>query len=148
MNQNDEIQDKSRKYKTKNKLITNARITTNCCYSLWWVTKTKRVMKQMISVLSNTHYSQEQNDKEFDLKPMLEVIIIYADGKEHKLTPKGIKQEVKLSEVRMIVSPVMLESLITDLQLHQKKLNGIRENADKLNALVKHINSDVNEKKP
>ena len=100
-------------------------------------------MKQIISVRSNTHYTQEENDKEFVLKPMMELIIIYADGKEHKLTPKGIKQEVKLSEVRLIVSPYMIESLITDLQLHQKKLAGITANADKLTALVKHIN--VNE---
>jgi hypothetical protein len=99
-------------------------------------------MKQMISVRSNTHYTQEENGKEFELKPMMELIMIYADGKEHKLTPKGIKQDVKLSEVRMIVSPPILESLITDLQLHQKKLTGIRENADKLNALVKHITSN------
>jgi hypothetical protein len=102
-------------------------------------------MKQLLSVRSNTHYTQEENDKEFVLKPMMELIIIYADGKEHKLTPKGIKQEVKLSEVRLIVSPYMIESLITDLQLHQKKLAGITANADKLTALVKHIN--INESK-
>lgn len=102
-------------------------------------------MKQVLSVRSNTHYTQEENDKEFVLKPMMELIVIYVDGKEHKLTPKGIKQEVKLSEVRLIVSPYMLESLITDLQLHQKKLAGITANADKLTALVKHINVNENE---
>ena len=102
-------------------------------------------MKQVLSVRSNTHYTQEENDKEFVLKPMMELIVIYADGKEHKLTPKGIKQEVKLSEVRLIVSPYMLESLITDLQLHQKKLAGITANSDKLTALVKHINVNENE---
>jgi len=102
-------------------------------------------MKQVLSVRSNTHYTQEENDKEFVLKPMMELIVIYTDGKEHKLTPKGIKQEVKLSEVRLIVSPYMLESLITDLQLHQKKLAGITANADKLTALVKHINVNENE---
>ena len=102
-------------------------------------------MKQVLSVRSNTHYTQEENDKEFVLKPMMEIIVIYADGKEHKLTPKGIKQEVKLSEVRLIVSPYMLESLITDLQLHQKKLAGITANADKLTALVKHINVNEND---
>lgn len=103
------------------------------------------IMKQVLSVRSNTHYTQEESDKEFVLKPMMELIVIYADGKEHKLTPKGIKQEVKLSEVRLIVSPYMLESLITDLQLHQKKLAGITANADKLTALVKHINVNENE---
>ena len=103
-------------------------------------------MKQLISVRSNSHYTQEENGTEFELKPMMELILIYADGKDYKLTPKkGISQEVKLSEVRMIVNPAMLEDLITDLKLHQKKLNGIRENADKLNALVKHISSSENE---
>lgn len=49
-------------------------------------------MKQIISVLSNTHYTQDERDTEFVLKPMMELIIVYADGKEHKLTPKGLKQ--------------------------------------------------------
>ena len=39
-------------------------------------------MKQMISVRSNTHYTQEENGKEFELKPMMELIMIYANGKE------------------------------------------------------------------
>jgi hypothetical protein len=99
-------------------------------------------MKQIISVFSNTHYTQEENGKDFVLKPMMELIIVYADGKEHKITPKGLKQEVKCSEVRMIVSPYLLEHLITELQLHKKKLEGITANADKLTALVKHISSD------
>jgi len=102
-------------------------------------------MKQILSVLSNTHYTQDEADKEFTLKPMMELIIIYADGKEHKLTPKGLKQEVKCSEVRMIVSPYMLQALITELQLHQKKLDNITRNADQLSSLVKHINSDFSE---
>lgn len=29
-----------------------------------------------------------------------------------------------------------------DLQLHQKKLEGIRKNANQLNSLVRHITSD------
>ncbi len=99
-------------------------------------------MKQIISVLSNTHYTQDEKDTEFVLKPMMELIIIYADGKEHKLTPKGLEQEIKCSEVRMIVSPFMLQSLITELQLHQKKLDAIIKNADQLTSLVKHIKSE------
>lgn len=104
-------------------------------------------MKQIISVLSNTHYTQDEKDTEFILKPMMELIIIYTDGKEHKLTPKGLKQEVRCSEVRMIVSPFMLESLITDLKLHQKKLDNIIKNADQLSSLVKYMSKDVNDEK-
>lgn len=99
-------------------------------------------MKQIISVFSNTHYTQDEKDTEFVLKPMMELIIVYADGKEHKITPKGLKQEVKCSEVRMIVSPFMLQYLITELQMHQKKLNNITKNADQLSSLVKHITSE------
>ncbi len=99
-------------------------------------------MKQIISVLSNTHYTQDEKDTEFILKPMMELIIVYTNGKEHKLTPKGLKQEVKCTEVRMIVSPFMLQTLITELQLHQKKLNNITKNANQLNSLVKHITSE------
>jgi hypothetical protein len=77
----------------------------------------------------------------------MELIIIYADGKEHKLTPKGLKQEVRCSEVRMIVSPFMLESLITDLKLHQKKLDNIIKKADQLSSLVKYMSKDVNDEK-
>lgn len=99
-------------------------------------------MKAIISVFSNTHYTQDEKDTEFILKPMMELIIVYADGKEHKITPKGLKQEVKCSEVRLIVSPFILQTLITELQLHQKKLNNITKNADQLNSLVKHINSE------
>ena len=54
-------------------------------------------MKQMISVRSNTYYSQDENHKEFELNPMLELIMIYADGKDWKLTPKGLTPQVKVN---------------------------------------------------
>jgi len=97
-------------------------------------------MKEILSVRSNTFYSQKEG-KEFKLDPMLELIIIYVDGKNYKLTKSEVQGSPKLSETRMIVSPELLQSLITDLQLHQTKLEGIRRNADQLNSLVKHITS-------
>ena len=99
-------------------------------------------MKQIISVRSNAYYTQEENPKEFALTPMLEIIIIYTDGKDYKMGKNDISSTPKLSETRMVVSPTMLQSLITDLQLHQKKLDGIRKNSDQLNSLIKHITSD------
>jgi hypothetical protein len=96
-------------------------------------------MKQILSVRSNAYYNQEQNEKEFALKPYLELVIIYTDGKEYKMTPSELKASPKITETRLIVSPELLQSLITDLQLHQKTLEGIRQNADKINALIKHI---------
>lgn len=98
-------------------------------------------MKQIISVRSNTHYTQKEEEKEFRLNPMLELIIIYADGKNYKLTKNDLQSSPKIVETRMIISPEMLQSLITDLQLHQKKLDNIRKNSEQLNSLVKHITS-------
>jgi hypothetical protein len=98
-------------------------------------------MKQMVSVRSNAYYTQEEGEKEFALKPMLELVIIHTDGKNYKLTKNDMESSPKLSESRLIVSPEMLQHLITDLQLHQKKLDGIRKNADELNSFVRHITS-------
>lgn len=99
-------------------------------------------MKQMISVRSNAYYTQEEGQKEFALNAMLELVIIHTDGKNYKLTKNDIESSPKLAECRLIVSPEMIQHLITDLQLHQKKLEGIRKNADQLNSLVRHITSD------
>lgn len=102
-------------------------------------------MKQIVDVRSNVHYSQHENEKEFKLSPMMELIIIHTDGKNYKSSKTGLASEHKFAETRMILTPEMLESLITDLQLHQKKFDTIRKNADQLNALVKHLNSDKSE---
>lgn len=96
----------------------------------------------MVSVRSNAYYTQEEGQKEFALNPMLELVIIHTDGKNYKLTKNDIESSQKLTESRLIVSPEMLQHLITDLQLHQKKLEGIRKNADQLNSLVRHITSE------
>jgi hypothetical protein len=105
-------------------------------------TLNKIQMKQMMSVRSNAYYTQEEGQKEFALNAMLELVIIHTDGKNYKLTKNDIESSPKLAECRLIVSPEMIQHLITDLQLHQKKLEGIRKNADQLNSLVRHITSD------
>ena len=75
----------------------------------------------MVSVRSNAYYTQEECEKEFTLKAMLELVIIHTDGKNYKLTKNDIESSPKLAECRLIVSPEMIQHLITDLQLHQKK---------------------------
>ena len=99
-------------------------------------------MKQILSVRSNAFYSQEENKSEFTIKPGLELVIIHTDGYDYKLGKAKLESTAKLSEIRMIVSPELLEDLITDLKLHQDKLNGIRKNADQINSLVRHIMKD------
>jgi hypothetical protein len=96
-------------------------------------------MKQMLTVRSNPYYTQQEEGSEFLLKSHLEIVIIHTDGKDHKLTKKGIESFPNLTETRLLVSPELLQDLITDLQLHQKKLEGFRKNADQINSLIKHI---------
>ena len=75
----------------------------------------------MISVRSNTYYSQDENHKEFELNPMLELIMIYADGKDWKLTPKGLSPQVKvLSEQKKRKIEKSL-NIINNKSLHSVK---------------------------
>jgi len=104
-------------------------------------------MKEAISVKSNAFY-QQTTEKEFSLKPLLELVIIHTDGKGYEIKKDGsIVAKAKLSETRLLVSPEMLTSLITELQLHQKQFEGIKNNADQLTALVKHLSTPENEGK-
>lgn len=96
-------------------------------------------MKEIISVRSNAQYIQKADTKEFELQPMLEVIIIHTNGKNYNYTGNTLKSTTKFEEVRFSVSPEILTVLITDLQFHQKKLDAVRKNADQINALAKHI---------
>lgn len=95
-------------------------------------------MKEVLSVRSNGIYFQEES-KDFSLNARLEVVIIHTDGKKYDLVNDVVQTSMKISESRFTVSPEMLQNLITDLQLHQKKLEGFRSNAEQLNSLVNHL---------
>lgn len=69
-------------------------------------------MKQMVSVRSNAYYTQEECEKEFTLKAMLELVIIHTDGKNYKLTKNDIESSPKLAECRLIVSPNFINTLL------------------------------------
>jgi hypothetical protein len=97
-------------------------------------------MKEVISVRSNPYFSQKENEKVFQLESKLELIIIHSDGKSYEANKDGIKSKYKLSETRLLVTPELLTHLITELQLHQKKMEGFRENSDKINTLIGYIN--------
>jgi DNA polymerase III alpha subunit (gram-positive type) len=97
-------------------------------------------MKQIVTVRSNPFFTQEENKSKISLEAQLELIIIFTDGKTYKWKKDGdLIPENKLTETRLIVSPEMLAYLITELQLHQKKLQVVRHNADQINALINHI---------
>jgi hypothetical protein len=96
-------------------------------------------MKQVLSVRSNILYEQKRGEETFELLPRLELVIVHTDGKNYTIGKKGFVASPRVSETRIVVSPELLQDLITDLQLHQKTLEGIRKNADQINSLVKHI---------
>jgi hypothetical protein len=108
-------------------------------------------MKQLVAVRSNAYFAENDQKKGFSLEAQLELVIIFTDGKDYKWKKvEGIVSENKLTETRLIVSAETLTELITELQLHQKKLHGCRENADKINALIKHVSDlpDVSKSNP
>jgi len=89
-------------------------------------------MKQVISVRSNPYFTQKENEKTFQLQSSL-------DGKKYKLGKSDFISETNFNESRFIVTPELLSALITDLQLHQKKLEVFRQNADQINGLINHL---------
>lgn len=93
----------------------------------------------MIAVKSNPFYTQVEDNGSFTLRGALELVIVHSDGKKYEFKKDSLVSENKISEARMMVSPEMLQELITELQLHQKTLEGIRANADKINSLVKYV---------
>jgi hypothetical protein len=96
-------------------------------------------MKQIIAVNSNPFYTQVEEKGNFTLRATLELVIVHSDGKEYEIEKDAFIGKNKLSEIRLLVSPEMLQGLITDLQLHQKTLDGIRKNADQINSLIKYV---------
>ena len=102
-------------------------------------------MKQVLDVRSNAYYTQTENAKEFELKAFLEIIIIHTDGKDYKIKAGKLKTSPNLTESRFVCSPEQLTQPINDLQMHQKKMEGIRQNADKLTGLVKYIDKGSDE---
>ena len=97
-------------------------------------------MKQILSVKSNPFYTQgESENGDFKLNAHLELVIVYTDGKNYDVKKDGFVAKTKLSETRLLVSPDLLQGLITDLQMHQKKLEGFRKNADQINSLIKYV---------
>ena len=97
----------------------------------------------MISVRSNPYYTQEEDSPNIPvLKPWLELIIIHSDGKSYTFNKRGLMSNTTISEQRIIVSPELLQNLITELQLHKNKLDVIRKNSEQLNSLMKHIMTD------
>lgn len=102
-------------------------------------------MKQLVAVRSNAYFVENEHKESFSLEAQLELVIIFTDGKDYKWKKAGgIVSENKLTETRMLISSENLAELITELQLHQKKLQACRDNSDKINALIKHI-SDIPE---
>lgn len=104
-------------------------------------------MKQLIAVNSNGFFAQTEGEKPLQIDPCLEIVIIHTSGKDHEIKGSKIESTHKLEEARLIVSPNMLEALITDLKLHQKQLRVLQQNAGQINALIRHL-TEADESKP
>jgi hypothetical protein len=99
-------------------------------------------MKQIIAVRSNSFLWQDETEKEISFTPTMELVIIHTQGKDYTWTKDGtLSGKSKLNEMRLLVDPELLQNLITDLQLHQKKLQAFTHNANEINSLLRHISS-------
>jgi hypothetical protein len=102
-------------------------------------------MKEIIEVRSNQMMHVNQTDKVFELKPTLELIIAYADGKTYHLSKEGTKlfSGTKISETRFLCSLHTLDVLIAELQLHRRSLDQLSKNTSVLNQIAKSIMEDI-----
>lgn len=97
-------------------------------------------MKEIIAVKSNPVFFEDDTNKDFALNANLELVITHSDGKEYHVTSnERVKAVPKIVETRLFVNPEMLQQLITELQLHQQKLDVARKNAEAINSLLKAV---------
>jgi hypothetical protein len=97
-------------------------------------------MKQLISVRSNSIYSQKDSTNgEFKLEACLELIIIHTNDMEYKVVKNKLVSERIYSDTRITMDAEGVTALITELQFQQKKIESLRRNAEQLNTMVSHI---------
>ena len=98
-------------------------------------------MKELTDVRSNGFFKNENETGVLKLNAALELVLLYFDGRDYKVVSNKIKTNLRLNEVRLIVSSTMLQELITHLQFHQKKLEVFDKNAKEINSLVNHLSN-------
>ena len=92
-------------------------------------------MKELTDVRSNGFFKNENETGALKLNAALELVLLYFDGRDYKVVSDKLKTNLRLNEVRLIVSSTMLQELITQLQFHQKKLEVFDKNAKEINSL-------------
>lgn len=105
-------------------------------------------MDQMVAIKSNAFLLQDDTKEKVSFLPQMELVIIHTDGKDYTWTKTGLNSKARFDEIRLIVTPDMLQELITQLQLHQTKLKQFRDNATELNAMIRLITEAQEENKP
>ena len=91
-----------------------------------------------------------QSEKDFQLKPSLELVIIHTDGKiyETSNTKKGVTAQPKIVETRMTCHIELLDDLIAQLQLQRRSLDQLTKNTAILNQIAKSIIEDIPKEQP
>lgn len=96
-------------------------------------------MKEMVAIRSNAFLLQDDSQKMVSFLPQMELVIIHTNGKDYNYTKDGLSGKSRFDEIRLIVTPDMLQSLITELKLHQQKLHQFRNNATEINSMIRII---------
>jgi hypothetical protein len=97
-------------------------------------------MKELLEVRSNAFYIQTEGEK-INFEAVLEVVLIHTDGFAYTEIEGTVKRTLKFEETRMLLTSQGLTDLIVQLQLHQKKLEQIRHNAEELTSIVERFNA-------
>lgn len=93
-------------------------------------------MKHIIGITTN-HMMIPREGKEFNLSPMLELIIMHSDGKDYSHNGKNLSSKMKFAETRMILTPTAMRELYAKLGEALLGMSALENTCDQINNLVK-----------
>lgn len=93
-------------------------------------------MKEVFAITSN-QIMCPKNGKQFELVPMMELILVHSDGKDYSHNGKKLSSTVKISETRFFVSVNGMKELMSQLAMAAASLNVLEANCGQINQLIK-----------
>lgn len=93
-------------------------------------------MKMIVGITTN-HMMIPSEGKEFNLSPMMELIIMHSDGKDYSHDGKKLSSKMKFAETRMILTPNAMRELYAKLGEALLGMSVLENNCDQINNLIK-----------
>jgi hypothetical protein len=83
-------------------------------------------MNTLVDIRSNA-YTSDVDPKKITVTPLLELVLIYSNGKEYIDTGREIVSKDSYADLRLIFSPKQLDGMISTLQEWRKTLTNREE---------------------